>query len=163
MIASICIISLLLQSVLSNFLSTPSTILHPLFAICALILIYPYFKNKNFYFLISFIYGICYDILFSEMLFINSLLFLLLAIIISILNSLWNNNLLNVVLFQIISIFFYQTTMYFLVSIITNVEWNSIVCFSLILNSLLSNIIYIILGYLVIEKISEKLKIDRIY
>lgn len=163
MIASICIISLLLQSVLSNFLSTPSTFLHPLFSISAIILIYPYFKNKNYYFLVSFMYGICYDILFSEMLFINSLLFLLLAIIINILNSLWNNNLINAILFQIICIFFYQTTMYFLVSIITNIKWNSMVCFSLILNSLLANIIYIIIGYLLVEKISEKLKIDRIY
>lgn len=163
MIASIYIISIILQSVLSNFLSTPNTILHPLFSLSALIVVFPYFKNKNYYLFSAFLYGMCYDILFSEMLFINCFLFFLLAVIILILNKQWNNTLLNIVLFQVIVILIYQNFMYFLVAIITKIEWNSIKCFTLVFNSLPINIIYIILIYIITNKISEKFKIDKIY
>ncbi len=163
MIASIYIISIILQSVLSNFLSTPNTILHPLFSLSALIVVFPYFKNKNNYLFSAFIYGMCYDILFSEMLFINSFLFFLLAVVILILNKQWNNTLFNIVLFQVITIFIYQNIMYFLVAIITKIEWNSIKSFSLVLNSLLVNILYVMLIYIITNKISEKFKIEKIY
>lgn len=162
MISGVCIVSLLLQSIISNLIPINTSLLNPLFSISALIIIFPYFKNKNKYLLTCFIFGFSYDILFSSYLFINSFLFFLIGIVVSILNKQWSNHIFNIVLFQVITIFVYQFVYYFLLSIIDKLEWNSIVAFKMVGNSLLLNIIYIIGLYYITTILSRKYKIDRL-
>ncbi|MDD3341141.1 MAG: hypothetical protein PHN72_02950 [Bacilli bacterium] len=161
MIASICIISLLLQSVTSNLIPIHTYLLTPLFSISALIIIFPYFKDKNKYLFSCFIFGLCYDILFSSYLFINSFLFFLIGILILILNRQWNNHIFNIVLFQVLTVFTYQFIYYFLLSIIDKIEWNSAVAFKMVGNSLLLNVLYIIGLYYVTDFLSKKYKIEK--
>lgn len=162
MISSVCVISLILQSIFSNFTKVTDSYFNPLFAICALIIIYPYFKDKNKFLGVSFIYGVCYDILFSNFLFIHAFLFVLLGTIIMILNHLWTHNVINTVLFVILTISIYKVIYYFLLAIIDKVGWTSMTCLNMITHSLISNIIYIILLYFITSFISEKFKIHKI-
>lgn len=162
MIISVCIISLLLQSIVSNLIPVQSILLDPLFSISAIIVIFPYFKSNNKFLGTCFLFGLSYDILFSSYLFLNSFLFLLIGLVIQVLNRQWNNNILNIAFFQVLAIIIYQVVYYFLLSIIDKIEWNSTVCFHMIGNSLLLNIFYVIGLYYITDQISKKYKIDKI-
>ena len=159
---SILIISLLVQSIFSNFLNIHISFFNPLFSLSALIIIYPYYKNKRKFFITVFIFGICYDVLFSGFILIHSFLFLLIGVIIMIMYKLWNSLLLNIIIFQIITIIVYQNFYYFIITIIDKLSWNSLMIFKLVMQSLLANIIFISLLYLITEKISKKYKIRKI-
>lgn len=161
MISSICIISLLLQSIVSNFVSVTGSYLNPLFAVCALILIFPYFKESNKFLLTSFLYGISYDILFSEMLFMHALLFLLLGIVVMVMNHLWSNHLINNILFLLLIIPLYKVLYYFLLSIIDKIPWKSSMCLEMISRSLLMNLFYIVIAFLITDRISKKFGIRK--
>ena len=81
------IISFLLDGVLSNFLNYmlgDISIFNPLLTIVAIIMIYPYFKkDENKYLITSFILGFLYDLFYTNLLFTDAILFLLLALIYS--------------------------------------------------------------------------------
>lgn len=162
MISSVCIISLILQSIFSNFTKVINSYMNPLFAICALIIVYPYFKDKNKFLLVCFLYGTCYDILFSSFLFIHAFLFVLLGYIIMILNHLWTHNILNTILFAILTISIYKVIYYFLLAVIDKIEWTSTACFQMISHSLLMNIFYITILYFITDFISKKYKIRKV-
>ena len=79
------IISFLLDGVLSNYLDYmlgDITLFNPLLTLVALLVIYPFFKkDENKYLIIAFIVGFLYDLFYTNLLFTNAILFLLLAII----------------------------------------------------------------------------------
>ena len=80
----ILITSFLLDGILSNYLDYmlgDITLFNPLLTIIALLIIYPFFrKNDNQYLVIAFITGFLYDLFYTNLLFTNAILFLLLAI-----------------------------------------------------------------------------------
>ncbi len=162
MVISIFSISLILQSIFSNFTRVIESYFTPLFAICALILVYPYFKNKNYFLFSCIFYGMLYDILFSNFLLMHCFLFFLLGIVIMILNHLWNNHIYSVILFTVITIGIYRIIYYFLLSIIEKIEWTSFDCFKMVIEAMMANIIYIIGAYFITDFISKKYKIYKI-
>lgn len=162
MIASILITSFLLECILSNFFSPVHAFCYPLFVTSALILIFPYFKNRNKYLLVCAIYGLVYDIVASPIFFFHTFLFFLLAIVLLLLNEQWNNNIINNILFQIILLLIYETFFYVMIAMIDNISWNSILNFQLIGKSIVLNIFYIAGMYYATDKISQKYKIDKI-
>ena len=79
------LISLILDGIVSVYIN--NTILIPLFTLTSLVYIYKYYEKKeNIYFLIALIIGILYDSLYTDIILLNSLVFLFLAVIIKILN-----------------------------------------------------------------------------
>lgn len=162
MISGILAISFILQSIFSNFVCVTGSYFTPLFSLCALILVYPYFKDKNKFLFVCFLYGIFYDILFSHLLFMNAFLFFLLGIMITILNHLWNNHIFNVILFTVVVISLYRTIYYFLLSIIEKIEWTSLSCIKIVAESLLMNVFYVVIAFYITDFISKKYKIYKI-
>lgn len=158
MIISILAVSFITQMILSNFLTNSL----PLFVIPALIVVYPYFKDDLKYLAVCFIYGMFYDIFISSFTLMNTFMFLLIGTIITILNKQWNNNIFNNIIFFVMLDIVYQTVYYFIVSLIENISWTSYLNFSFILKTMIINIIFISILYIVTDKISKKYKIYKI-
>ena len=81
----IIVISLILDGVLSNclpFMVDNLSLLTPLLTVVTVSLLYPYYRKKEKYFFIMiFITGIVYDLFYTNLLFFNGLLFLMIAYI----------------------------------------------------------------------------------
>ena len=105
----ILVISFVLDGLLSNFLPYmvgDLSLFTPMLTIVSLIIIYHFFtKKKNNYFIICFIVGLIYDFMYTNLLFYNAILFLVLGLVIMFLYRYIRLNWLSLFLF--ISAFFF--------------------------------------------------------
>ncbi len=159
-IYAIFILSFLLDGLLSIYSEFDWPFI-TFFSVIALVLVYPYFlhHDKN-YFKACLILGIAYDLIYTNTIFFNMLLFLLLGVIIKKMYDYFTNNILNSILINLIVILFYLLCSYFILILIGYLPLD----ISLIIDNLLSiiiiNNIYFILIYLVVRLIAKKRKID---
>lgn len=124
------IISFYLDLILNNF----KFLGIPLFTFCYLLLK----KDKNIY-LISFITGIIYDIVYLDTLILNGILFPIIVYIYNYLKK--DNNLLLIILMIIL----YQTSIFIILSIIRYIKFDFYRYVIVILKSLIINILYVII------------------
>lgn len=161
MVPFVLIISFILDSIVSNFVSLDS-LFFPLFTLMALIIIYPYFNNnRNKYFEACLITGICYDLIYTNTIIIHGMLFLLIGFIITRLNLIISNNWLNVGIMAIICIIIYRFLAYGLLLITASTSFDFFNILKSIYSSLILNIVYVILIYIITDKISRRFKIHR--
>ena len=138
MIYIIIFLSLILDGIISN------------------IIIKPYYKiNKN-YLILSFILGILYDIAYTDLLYINAILFLLIGYFIIFITKRLKDNIFNVTIISILTIIYYRTLSYLTYIISTKDIFNINILFKSIYSSIIINIIYIIICYIITSKISKK-------
>jgi len=129
MIYIIIIFSFLFESAFSNIVNS-HTFLTPLFLITSFSILYPYFKNNNFKFIIiSIICGLFYDISLTNSTFINTISFGFASGLIIILYNYMNYNIFNSNFINIIIIIFYRIVSYFLLCIIDVIKFNEISLF----------------------------------
>ncbi len=85
----ILIVSFFLDGILSNFLPYmvgDLSLFTPMLTIVSFVIIYPFFvKNKKAYYLSALIVGLCYDFMYTNLLFYNAILFLIVALLITLL------------------------------------------------------------------------------
>lgn len=153
----IVICSILLDGILTNFLPySPSTLslFTPLLTVVSFILIYPFYRKKvKKYYIISITIGLIYDLLYTNLLFINAILFLIIAYITKIIYKNIEVNYLNIILFVIVIISLYEA-LNGLIIVVFNLVPITIesliykITHSLLLNILTTEIIYIIIKYL---------------
>lgn len=149
------IILFILDNIVSNLINYDS-IFYPLFTLLSLILIYPnYNKKDNRYCIISFILGLIYDVTLNT-LFLNVFIFLLLAYILRLIFSKIKYNYLSVLFISILSIIYYRTVTYIVLVILNYLEFNIFTLFKSIYSSILLNIIYVSLFYLLKKIIFNK-------
>ena len=162
MIYIVIIFSFLFESVFSNIVNINSFLI-PLFLLTSLSIIYPYFKNKNFNFVIvSIICGLFYDISFTNSPFINTISFSICSglIILSynyVSYSIYSSNFIN-----IINIIIYRVISYLLLCIVDFVNFNESILLEGIYNSLLVNLIYGIILFIIVDLISKIFNIKRV-
>lgn len=155
MITLIVLISFYLEGILGNIINTNYLI--PLFSILSLIIIYPYlFNQKKEYFIICFIIGILYDISYTDTLFLNAFIFLIIGYIISVINIFITNNILNVTIMSIIIVSLYRIFTYLVLIFINYIDKDINMLINSITSSLLINIVYIIIMYIITDLISKK-------
>ncbi len=130
----ILFISLILETIVSNVVGINSIFI-PLFFIMSLILIYP----KEDYLIICFICGLIYDICFYNSLFINTISFILIGLLIPNLKKY------NIYFKSIIVIIFYRFISYSMLVLIGYTKFNISLLFKSIYSSIILNIIFIIL------------------
>ena len=149
MIIFISLVSFFLDGVLSKYIS-PNSIFLPLFTIVSLVLIYPYFNNNNNrYFKYIAILGLLYDIAYMNMAFYNFFIFI---------KYLLSHRLYINIIITIILIIVYRFINFVFANItIKHVSWYDL--FKSIYSSLILNIIYCIIIYLISEWYSKKHKI----
>ena len=90
-----------------------------LFTLISLIIIYPYFHNKERnYFILSFLIGLLYDIVYTNTFLFNAIMFLIIAYIIKKINSYISNNYINVAIISLIIIIIYRLIVYLVLCLI---------------------------------------------
>lgn len=151
----ILIISLLLECAISNIISLNS-IFNPLFLIISLSLLYPYLKKDSTkYLIICSISGLIYDIAFYNSVFLNTICFFILGLVVIQFNKYLSKNILNTIIIIITSIILYRLISYSMVCIIGYTNFNINSLFKSIYTSLIINIIYGIILYNVLKRIKN--------
>ena len=149
----ILICSFFLESVCSLFITIHSYLL-PLFTLVSFIMIYPYLrKYDNPIYKICFVTGLCYDIVYTNTVFLHIISFSLIAYILFFLYRFFEYKYLNMILMIIISIILYRLVGFFLVLVIGEVAFSIPMLLhgvfgSLLINCIYGSILYIILNYL---------------
>lgn len=158
----IMIVSLLLDGLLSNYLPylvNDLSIFTPLFTLISIFIIYPFYrkKEKN-YFIHIFILGIVYDLLYTNMLFFNAVLFVIIGLIISFIIKNYELGFIKIIIYMIIVITLYEslTVLFLGIYNVVPISLNKLVY--KITHSLLLNIIYGELLFLIIKIIPKKYK-----
>lgn len=159
---TIAIISLILDGILTNFLPSLTndlSLFTPLLTLVSIFLIYPFFKKKEKKYLIMiFIIGIIYDLLYTNLLFFNASLFLIIAIISIYIYKNFEIDYLKLIIYITIIIVVYELLTvliifgYNLVPITLNKVLYKIT------HSILLNIIYSEIIYFIIKKLPKKWK-----
>lgn len=161
MIIILSMVSFILDGILSRYLPT-NTIFLPLFTIVSLVIIYPYYNDNNFrYFKYLSILGLLYDIVYFNTIFFNTFIFLILGFVIIFFSYLLSNNLYVDTLIAIICIILYRTINFMFVVLFRNGDFSLLNLFESIYSSLIINILYCIIIYIISEYYSKKHKIQR--
>ena len=162
MLYIIIIFSILFESAFSNIIKSNSFLV-PLFVITSLVILYPYFKNKKFNFiLVCIICGLLYDITFTNSCFINTLSFGLVGGMIILCYNYISYNIYISNFVNILIIIFYRIISYLLLCIVDFVKFNEMELLKSIYNSMLVNIVYGIIIYIIADLISKIFNIRRI-
>ena len=148
------IVSFVLDILFNNIVSTfygHINIFFPCFLVSSFCMSYLLFKNKKLFLVIIVLLGLLYDILFSEIALINLYSFLIISIFINYYYKKNNPSLLNIFIISISSIVFYDIFIFFSLILLNVLTDDSISLYYKIYNSLLSNIIYILLSIFIFK------------
>ena len=162
MIYVILIFSFLFEASFTNIVNIYSFLI-PLFLLTSLTILYPYFKKNNFNFVIvSIICGLFYDIGITGTPFINTISFGICSGFIILGYNYMNYNIVNSNFINIIIICIYRIIGYLLLCIIGYVGFNEITLLEGIYNSLLVNVIYGIITFIIVGLIAKIFNIKRV-
>lgn len=144
----IMLVSFFLDGVFSNLLKSP---LLPLFAIVAIVVMEKYYSgNEKKYLGYCFITGLLYDLVYTNSLFINAFIFLLIGFITIVFYYFLTHRLDMDILVAVASIIIYR-----IINFIVNALFHEVSSDQLlpsIYNSIIINVIYCIIIYLIAKK-----------
>lgn len=162
----IMIISILLDGVLTNylpFMENDLSLFTPLLTIVSIFIIYPlYYKREKEYFITIFILGIIYDLLYTNLLFLNATLFVILGLITKFLYKNYEVSYLKLIIYISILIIIYEGLTGTLLFIFHVVPITIIKVWYKITHSLIINIVYAEFVYFILNKVPKKYKKIRI-
>jgi rod shape-determining protein MreD len=160
------LISFILDGLVSNFIIpyyNDSSLFFPLFSVVILSLIYPYFNNDDKSYLRTLLaFGLLYDIVYTNTLFLNMILFFLIGISIKLVYLIFPVNILSVTITSVITISLYHLLNFIILNIINYNNYEIKDLGYIITHSLILNVIYAIITYFILNIISRKFKIKRI-
>lgn len=160
LIIAYTIFSFLLDGLLSNYMSiniaNPSY-LRTIFSIISLVVVYNYFDKDTKYLKLLIIYGFLFDIIYTNTLFLNIMLFLIIYLMIKKINIVVPNNLLTINLKALLAIISYHA-LSFIILVLANYQNYSFKLLFLILSrSVIMTIVYTTISYLFLKKIYFKI------
>ena len=162
----IIIISFILDGVLTNFLPygvENISLFTPLLTIVALVVIYNFFYHEEKkYYILSFIVGILYDLFYTNLLFLDGLLFLLIAFVITKIYKLVGFNYIWIALDILFSIIIYECSFALVIVIFNLIPMTIYRLLYKIGHSIILNIIYGEILYFIIKLLPKKYKKVRI-
>lgn len=162
MIPIILIFSFLLEAAFTNFIS-PNSIFIPLFVITSLVLLYPYFENKNLnYIIVCLILGLFYDIVFTNSLFVNTISFGLMGGLTILCYNYVKYNIYTSNIINTIILISYRIISYVIVLSVNYVSFNNKIFFSGIYKSLILNVVYGVILYFIIELLAKLFNKKRV-
>lgn len=160
------VLSMLLDSIISNFINyqiTSPSLLTPLFIVVAIPIIYPYFCRDNTRYLkFLAIFGLIYDLGFTDTLILNMFIFFCLGWIVILFNNISSNNSLSTLLMIIISLVLYNSLNYGILYLINIHNYGISYLFNIIKSTIIINILYGWLSYYILIFISNRFRIKRI-
>lgn len=163
MVGVVTVLSFLLEGIVSNIVGITSTWLVPLFSIVSLIIIYPYFNHEEENFLkVCFAVGLFYDLVYTDTLVINACIFTFIGFFIRWLNSWMSNHAISVLFITFLTIFVYRILMYLILIVVGFLPFDLNTLVTSITSSLLLNLIYAEVLYLITDFMSKKYRIRKI-
>ncbi len=158
----IIIVSIILDGVLSNFLPytvNSLSLFTPLLTVVSIFIIYPfYIKKEKYYYFVAAATGIIYDLFYTNMLFYNATIFLVLAIITRYISKNFEVNYLNIIIQILVIISSYEIINALIIIVFNLVPMDFYRLFYKISHSLLLNIIYSEILLLIVNKLPKKYK-----
>ncbi len=159
----VLIFSFFLESIISNFIPLDTNLFVPLFTLISLIIIYPYFNGeKTNYLKVCAGIGFLYDVVFTDTLMMNLVLFVLLGLFICFLNQLFSNNVFSVILISVVIIFLYRVMEYGILCLSGLFAFHMERLWESIFSSLLLNLFYVSIVYLITDFFAKKYHIRKI-
>jgi len=151
----ILILSFLLDGILTNFLGfMPGnlTLFTPMLTITSLVLIYPYYEQNNKQYLITiFILGVLYDLFYTNLFLASGLIFLVLGFLIKVLYKQFSMNWFKVIIYTVLTILIYELSIVLFILLFNLVPMNIERVIYKLSHSLLLNIIYAEIFYLLLR------------
>ena len=158
----IIVISLLFDGLLTNYLPylvNDLSYFTPLFTVVSIFIIYPFYrKNNKKYFITIFLLGFIYDLFYTNLLFYNAVIFLIICIIFCFINYNFEINFLKLIIYTVIIVVLYESISAGILFVFNIVPISFDKLFYKISHSLLLNIIYMETIYIVIKIIPKKYK-----
>lgn len=154
----ICILSFIFDGVFSLIFDTNSFFL-TLFSLMCLIIIFPYLKNKNNIFYIALIIGLFYDIVYTQTLFLSTILFFCIALMISIYYKYMPYNIINTLILSFLSILLYRFISYVGYLIFSDNLFDFYILIKSIYNSIILNFSYVLVMNGICKMLLKKNKI----
>lgn len=158
----ILIVSILLDGVLTNFLPylvNDLSIFTPLLTVVSIFIIYPLNRKKETkFFILIFIVGIIYDLLYTNLLFLNGLFFVLIALLSKVIYKNFETSYFKLIIYTILIIIVYESVYAGILFIYRVVPITFYKLIYKISHTLILNIIYTEILYLIINKLPKKYK-----
>ena len=158
----IMIISLLLDGILTNFLPfmvNDLSLYTPLFTVVSIFFLYPFYrKNNKKYWLIVFTLGIVYDLFYTNLLFLNAILFLGVAYVSKVIYKNYEVDFIKLIIYLVIIIVVYESMTGIIIFLYHLVPVTFEKVIYKISHSLLLNIIYGEIIYFLLKVVPKKYK-----
>ena len=162
----IIIVTILLDGLLTNILPYTAnnlSLFTPMLTILIPIIIYPFYIKEEKKFLITLVItGIIYDIFYTNLLFYDAIVFLLFGLMIIKLYKVIGYNYIKVLLYSLLCIILYELFNTIVILIFNLVPINLIKVLYKINHSILLNLIYVSILYIIVKKLPKKYKKIRI-
>lgn len=161
---SITVISFLLDGLFSLIIPFDSIFMFKsFFTLMSLIVLFPYFVyRERQYYILSFVTGLLYDLIYTNTLLLNALLFLSTAILIRYIYKEIQNNIANGVVISVLILFIYNTLTY----VILNIIGVTTTPYSIFLSHLIFidiiNVLYFVITYIIARRIADTIKLRYI-
>ncbi len=155
----VAILSLILDGILSFFLNN-NLIFNSLFTLTSLIIIFRYYRRKGDikYLICCGILGLLYDIIYTDTIFLNVGIYLIIGVLVIKYFKLFSYNLLNSLLLLMIIIFLYRLLTFIVLSNVEIIKLDFNKLFKSFYSSLILNIFYITSFFLKRKKYKKYLK-----
>lgn len=158
----ILLISIILDGILTNYLPylvNDLSLFTPLLTVVSIFILYPLNRKKETkFFILMFIVGIIYDLLYTNLLFLNGLLFFLIAFISKIIYKNFETSYFKLIIYTILIIVIYESLYAGILFIYRVVPITIYKLFYKISHTLILNIIYTELLYFIIKHLPKKYK-----
>lgn len=156
----ILVISFILDIIFSNilpFMKEDLSLFTPLLVPITIYLIYPFYKNNHKkYYLISILVGFIYDLVFTNLLFYDAVIFLLLAFLTVKLNKMFEIDKYRNILYLVLIIIIYESSLALFCIIFNLVPITFSSLFYKISHTLILNIIYGFIFFIIIENLPKR-------
>lgn len=156
------IILLLLDGLITNFLpylSNQLSIFTPLLTLTTIFIITPLYQKKDKkYYILLFIFGIIYDLFYTNLLFLNAILFTIIGFISKYINKNYEITHIRLIIFIILIITIYESSYALILWLFQLVPITLSKVIYKIIHSLLLNCIVGEILYIIINKIPKKYK-----
>ena len=156
----IMIVSLILDGILSNFIPYNNlSLFTPLLTVVSIFLIYPFYKKKEAnYFITIAALGIIYDLFYTNLLFFNAAMFLIIGYVTQLIYKNLEISIIKLIIYLIVIIIIYELSTSAIIFIFNLVPITMTKVIYKITHSLLLNLIYGELVYIVLKLIPKKYK-----
>ena len=154
------ILSFLFEGAFSVLLPIYNSFFLPLFTVTSFVILYPYFnKYDSPFFIFCIVIGLCYDIIYTNTIFIHAMIFLILGYFISLFYRIISYRIWSCFFILISSIMVYRIMSFLLLAITGYISFDILRLFHSIYSSILINVLYAFLLYGILKLLQRYKKV----